>query len=116
MPPRSKHNKNNSIGSRNATAPTREKMTPEQITQLHNALQNMLGSREPRNFQVEMVKAQEEGQDALCHAATCSGKTAIAAGPYALAKNQGRVTFMVSPLIGLQTEMVRVSPVSYLSH
>ncbi|KAH9008258.1 P-loop containing nucleoside triphosphate hydrolase protein [Lactarius hengduanensis] len=53
-----------------------------------------------------MVQAQEEGQDALCHAATGSGKTAIAAGPYALAKNKGRVTFMVSPLIGLQNEMV----------
>ncbi|KAH9021275.1 hypothetical protein EDB83DRAFT_2204291, partial [Lactarius deliciosus] len=68
----------------------------------------------PRKFQVEMVQAQEEGQDALCHAATGSGKTAIAAGPYALAKNQGRVTFMVSPLIGLQNEMVMWSPVSCL--
>ncbi|KAH9028541.1 P-loop containing nucleoside triphosphate hydrolase protein [Lactarius hengduanensis] len=81
-------------------------MTPEQISRLHDAMQHMLGGREPRQFQVEMVRAQEEGQDALCHAATGSGKTAIAAGPYALAKNQGRVTFMVSPLIGLQKEMV----------
>ncbi|KAN0130509.1 P-loop containing nucleoside triphosphate hydrolase protein [Lactarius tabidus] len=69
-------------------------------------MRSMLGGREPRDFQVEMVQAQEEGHDALCHAATGSGKTAIAAGLYALAKNQGRVTFMVSPLIGLQNEMV----------
>jgi late competence protein required for DNA uptake (superfamily II DNA/RNA helicase) len=62
-------------------------------------MQSMLGGREPCNFQVEMVQAQEEHQDALCHAATGSGKMAIAAGPYALVKNQGRVTFMVSPLI-----------------
>ncbi|KAH9171007.1 P-loop containing nucleoside triphosphate hydrolase protein [Lactarius sanguifluus] len=101
MPSRSKHIEGNS-----STAPTHEKLTPEQISELHDAMQIMLGGREPRKFQVEMVQAQEEGQDALCHAATGSGKTAIAAGPYALAKNQGRVTFMVSPLIGLQNEMV----------
>jgi hypothetical protein len=75
-------------------------------------MRKMLGGREPRDFQVEMVQAQEEGQDALCHAATGSGKTAIAAGPYVLTKNQGRVTFMVSPLIGLQNEMVSLlSPI-----
>jgi superfamily II DNA or RNA helicase len=111
MPPRSKH-----IPS--VAAPTREPLTPEQLTELHKAMQNMLGGREPRDFQVEMVRAQEEGQDALCHAATGSGKTAIAAGPYALAKNQGRITFMVSPLIGLQNEMVSrclLSPV-YPTH
>ncbi|KAH9166102.1 P-loop containing nucleoside triphosphate hydrolase protein [Lactarius sanguifluus] len=101
MTSRSKHIEGNSA----STAPTRERMTPEQISQLHDTIRNMLGGREPRKFQVEMVQAQEEGQDALCHAATGSGKTAIAAGPYALAKNQGRVTFMVS-LKGLQNEMV----------
>jgi superfamily II RNA helicase len=90
----------------------RDKMSSEQISQLHEAMQNMLGGREPRDFQIEMVQAQEEGQDTLCHAATGSGKTAIAAGPYALAKNQGHITFMVSPLIGLQNEMVRGSLLS----
>jgi superfamily II DNA helicase RecQ len=115
MPPHSKHDKNDAASGRHLTAPTREKLTPEQTSQLEDALRNMLGGREPRNFQVEMVQAQEEGCDALCHAATGSGKTAIAAGPYALAKNQGCVTFMVSPLIGLQNEMVRGSPVSCLS-
>jgi len=59
----------------------------------------MLGGREPRVFQVEMVQAQEEGCDALCHAATGSGKTAIAVGPFSLTKIQGWITFMVSPLI-----------------
>jgi hypothetical protein len=81
-----KHDKNDGVSGRYSTAPTREKMTPdhEQTSQLHEALRNMLGGREPRNFQVEMVQAQEEGCDALCHAATGSGKTAIAAGPYAV--------------------------------
>ncbi|KAH9008824.1 P-loop containing nucleoside triphosphate hydrolase protein [Lactarius hengduanensis] len=106
MPSRSKHVNSNSASGGNTPVLTREKLTPEQISHLHDAMQNMLGGREPHPFQVEMVQAQEEGQDALCHAATGSGKTAIAAGPYALAKNKGRVTFMVSPLIGLQNEMV----------
>ena len=93
--------------SQNVTPPTREKLTSEQINELRKAMCDLLSGREPRDFQVEMVQAQEEGRDALCHAATGSRKTAIAAGPYALTKNQGRVTFMVSPLIGLQNEMVR---------
>ena len=116
MPSLSKHGKNatartNSNQNHDTTTsmPTREKLLPDQISQLHDALRNMLGGREPRQFQVEMIQAQEEGQDALCHAPTGSGKTAIAAGPYAFAKNQGRVTFMVSPLIGLQNEMVGVT-------
>jgi superfamily II DNA or RNA helicase len=98
--------------SRNSTAPTREILTSEQIMKLRDAMRVLLCGREPRDFQIEMVQAQEEGRDALCHAATGSGKTAIAAGPYALTKNRGRVTFMVSPLIGLQNEMVRGSLLS----
>ena len=100
--------------NRNPTAPTREKLSSEQISNLREAMRSMLGGREPHEFQVQMVQAQEEGQDALCHAATGSGKTAIAAGPHALTKNQGRVTFMVSPLIRLQNKMVRSSAISYL--
>jgi superfamily II DNA or RNA helicase len=107
-----------STSSRNTSLPRCESLTPLQVSQLRDAMRNMLGGREPRNFQVEMVQAQEEGRDALCHAATGSGKTAIAAGPYALTKNQGRITFMVSPLIGLQNEMVRglLTPIHDNSH
>lgn len=112
MPSHTRHDKKDSAST---TAPKHEKLTPEQTTQLCIAMQNMLRRREPRDFQVETVQAQEEGRDALCHAATGSEKMVIAAGPYALTKNQGRVTFMVSPLIGLQNEMVRGSPISYLS-
>ncbi|KAH7918343.1 P-loop containing nucleoside triphosphate hydrolase protein, partial [Leucogyrophana mollusca] len=70
-------------------------------------MKEQLGGREPRDFQVEIVQCQEERRDALCHAATGLGKTAVAAGPYALPENQGRVTIMVSPLIGLQDEMAQ---------
>ncbi|KAA1476505.1 P-loop containing nucleoside triphosphate hydrolase protein, partial [Dentipellis sp. KUC8613] len=69
-------------------------------------MKRQLNDREPREFQVDLVRAQEERKDALCQAATGQGKTAIAAGPYALAQNADRVTLMVSPLIGLQDEMV----------
>ncbi|KAI0321600.1 P-loop containing nucleoside triphosphate hydrolase protein [Amylostereum chailletii] len=81
-------------------------MTPTQIHELKMSMKDLFGGKEPRDFQVQMVQAQEERRDALCQASTGSGKTAIAAGPYALKKNSDRVTLMVSPLIGLQDEMV----------
>ncbi|KAI0309836.1 P-loop containing nucleoside triphosphate hydrolase protein [Amylostereum chailletii] len=81
-------------------------MMPSQIHDLKLAIKDLFGSKEPRDFQVQMVQAQEERRDALCQAATGSGKTAIAAGPYALKENSDRVTSIVSPLIGLQDEMV----------
>ncbi|KAJ7607060.1 P-loop containing nucleoside triphosphate hydrolase protein [Roridomyces roridus] len=56
--------------------------------------------------QVEAIKAQLLGRDVLVHAATGYGKTCIAAGPHTHAKAAGCVTIMVSPLIGLQEEMV----------
>ncbi|KLO05062.1 P-loop containing nucleoside triphosphate hydrolase protein, partial [Schizopora paradoxa] len=62
--------------------------------------------RMPRDFQVDMVIAQEESRDAMCHAATGLGKTFIAAAPFFLEKNKTRVTIMVSPLVALQNEMV----------
>jgi superfamily II DNA or RNA helicase len=70
-------------------------------------LSAFLNGRTPRDFQLLLVQAQEEGRDAMCQAATGSGKTAVAAGPYALEDNKRKFTLMVSPLIGLQNEMVR---------
>jgi len=88
-------------------------MTEEELTELRQLLRDQLCGREPRHFQVEMVRCQQERRDALCQAATGMGKTAVAAGPYALPENKGRVTLMISPLIGLQNEMVRICSVSY---
>lgn len=48
-------------------------------------------------------------EDALIHAETGSGKTAIAAGPHAREKMKGKVIFMISPLIALQDEQVNVT-------
>lgn len=60
----------------------------------------------PREFQVEAVRAQLQRKDVLIHAGTGSGKTFVAAGPYAHEATRGKVTFMVSPLIALQDEQV----------
>jgi superfamily II DNA helicase RecQ len=81
-------------------------MAEEDVARLHKHLQKQFHDKEPRGFQVELVKCQQERRDALCQAATGLGKTAVAAGPYALPENKGKVTLMVSPLIGLQNEMV----------
>jgi len=64
---------------------------------------------EPRPFQVDAIVAQLKHEDVLIHAGTGSGKTAVAAGPHAHEKMEGKVTFMISPLIALQDEQVHVS-------
>ncbi|KAF8172687.1 hypothetical protein BJ912DRAFT_859902 [Pholiota molesta] len=61
----------------------------------------------PHEFQVEAVAAQLMRKDVLIHAGTGSGKTAVAAGPFAHEGTEGMVSFMVSPLIALQEEQVR---------
>lgn len=63
-----------------------------------------------RVFQKQGVEAQLLGKDAVVHAGTGSGKTAIAAGPHVHPKSKGKVTIMVSPLIALQTEQVSRKP------
>lgn len=60
----------------------------------------------PREFQMRAIKAQLQCKDVLLHAGTGFGKTTIAAGPHAHPVAEGRVTFMVSPLIALQEEQV----------
>ncbi|KAL1658031.1 P-loop containing nucleoside triphosphate hydrolase protein [Schizophyllum commune] len=68
-------------------------------------MRDLLDGKEPRDFQLDLVQAQLEGRDTICQAATGMGKTAVAAGPYALPQNAGKTTLMISPLIGLQNEM-----------
>ena len=64
---------------------------------------------EPRPFQIDAIVLQLKCEDVLIHAGTGSGKTAVAAGPHVHEKMQGKVTFMISPLIALQDEQVHVS-------
>jgi superfamily II DNA helicase RecQ len=58
--------------------------------------------------QVEAIIAQLQMRDVLVHAGTGSGKTAIAAGPHAHKSSIGKVTLMISPLIALHDEQVRL--------
>jgi len=93
--------------------PTQTLATAEQeVGNLHQLLLKQFCGKDPHPFQIEVVRCQQERQDALCHAATGMGKMAIAAGPYAIPENKDRVTLMVSPLIGLQNEMVH-APILY---
>jgi ATP-dependent helicase YprA (DUF1998 family) len=62
----------------------------------------------PRQFQLDAINAQLLRKDVLVHAGTGSGKTTIAAGPFAHEATEGMVTFLVSPLISLQEEQVSV--------
>ena len=83
-------------------------ITIEDAKYIRDCVRNQLNGREPRDFQIELIIAQEERRDAVCQAATGMGKTLVAAGPFALQKNIGKVTIMVSPLIALQNELVRL--------
>jgi ERCC4-related helicase len=81
-------------------------MTAKETQNLHKLMRKQFNRREPCQFQVNLTKAQEEQQDAICQAATGMGKTAVTAKLYMLPKNERRVTIMISPLIGLQNKMV----------
>lgn len=113
MPPKRQNPARRITSTRRRTLPARPaprpKLTREEREDLTAALKDMLKGNSPHDIQIELTCAQEEGRDGLGQAPTGHGKTAIAAGPYALEKNRvdKRVTLMVSPLIGLQDEMVR---------
>ena len=86
----------------------REEMSAEALGQLRNLMRDLLDGKEPRDFQLDLVQAQVEGRDTVCQAATGMGKTAVAAGPFLLEENFDKVTLLISPLVGLQEEMVRM--------
>ncbi|VDB97814.1 unnamed protein product, partial [Peniophora sp. CBMAI 1063] len=86
--------------------PPRQKMTQAQIERLRELFREEFGGKEPREFQIEAICAQQEGRDVLVHVATGMGKTAVAAGPFLLRENADKVMLLVSPLVGLQEEMV----------
>lgn len=94
------------------TAPPTQQPIRRQCTdaELQNLEQQMIDkfkwTHRPRPFQMEAVRAQLKGLDAIVHAGTGLGKTAIAAGPHAHPSAKGKVTLMVSPLLALHDEMV----------
>ncbi|VDC03270.1 unnamed protein product [Peniophora sp. CBMAI 1063] len=86
--------------------PPREKMTEAQVERLRELFREQFGGKEPRSFQIDAIRAQQDGRDVLVHVATGMGKTAVAAGPFLLEENADKVMLLVSPLVGLQEEMV----------
>ncbi|KAH9949019.1 P-loop containing nucleoside triphosphate hydrolase protein [Amylocystis lapponica] len=85
-----------------------EPLTEEQVQELAQKMQDTYNwPGPPRSHQLDGVRAQLEGVDAIIQAPTGSGKTAIAAGPHLWPGNERKVTIMVSPLLSLEEEMVQ---------
>ncbi|KAL1671144.1 P-loop containing nucleoside triphosphate hydrolase protein [Schizophyllum commune] len=88
-------------------APIHGPMSQTQLDEFRQQIRDQqLHGHDPRDFQLRLAQAQEEGQDAICQAHTGAGKTLVASAPYVLEKNAGMTTLMVSPLIALMNEMV----------
>ncbi|KAG8691921.1 hypothetical protein FRC08_010054, partial [Ceratobasidium sp. 394] len=74
-------------------------------TDLEQKMCEKFGWTEAKRFQVDGGICQMEGVNLLVHVGTGSGKTAVAAAPFALPQNQKKITIFVSPLMALETEM-----------
>ncbi len=87
--------------------PTNVKLTDEEISHLEDHISKAFGWK-LKPFQVAGIHAQLERRDLFIQASTGAGKTAIAAGPHLWPGSAGKTTIMVSPLLSLEEEMVRV--------
>jgi replicative superfamily II helicase len=77
----------------------------EEIDSLSACLCDRFGWSAPRSFQLEGIRAQLTRRDAIIHVATSMGKTAVAAGPFALPSAAELVIIYIIPLLALQDEM-----------
>lgn len=82
------------------------KFSDEEIDSIEPQLCKKFGWDTVRFFQLEGICAQLRGQDTVIHVATSMGKTAVAAGPFALDSAAKLVVIYVIPLLALQDEMV----------
>jgi superfamily II DNA helicase RecQ len=78
-----------------------------QYRDLERRMCEQFGWTQSRRFQVDGALLQLARRDAMIHVGTGQGKTAIAAAPYVLEENNQKITIFISPLIVLQSEMVR---------
>ena len=87
--------------------PSRPRLTAEDVQKLATLMRERFRwEHDPKDFQLEAVRAQIEGVDMIVRAPTGSGKTAIAAGPHLWPGNENKFTIMVCPLLSLEEEMV----------
>ncbi|KAI0363847.1 P-loop containing nucleoside triphosphate hydrolase protein [Pilatotrama ljubarskyi] len=85
----------------------RPRLTAEDVQSLAAKMrEEFKWESDPRDFQLEGVRAQIEGQDIIIQAPTGAGKTALAAGPHVWPGNERKFTLMVCPLLSLEEEMV----------
>lgn len=93
--------------------PERKPLTAKDMEGLEELIKEQFGWEDgPQEFQMEGIRAQLMGKDVLVHAKTGSGKTGIVAGPFVHPSSKGKVSIMVSPLLGLHEEQVRKLPIS----
>ncbi|KAJ7280066.1 P-loop containing nucleoside triphosphate hydrolase protein [Mycena rebaudengoi] len=103
MPPRKKKAK---IAP--AAANSRRPLTRLELDGLQGLMRSKFGwNHDARTYQMQGIEAQLQMRDAIVHAGTGMGKTAIAAGPHAHPTSAGKVTLMISPLIALHDEQVQ---------
>lgn len=104
-----RHSRARALKASRLKAPTapepRPRLNEEDTQQLTTVIREKF-KIEPRDFQVEAVKAQIEGVDMILQASTGAGKTMVAAGPHLWPGNQNKFTIMTCPLLSLEEEMV----------
>lgn len=83
----------------------RPRLTDNDLKKLIDSIRDVYGW-EPKDFQLEAIRAQIEGVDMIVQAPTGAGKTALAAGPHLWPGNEKKFTLMVCPLLSLEEEMV----------
>ncbi|CAE6481976.1 unnamed protein product [Rhizoctonia solani] len=97
--------------------PTNPIAIPSTIRQRYGNLGELMGCHlglpSIRPFQLDGVLYQVMGTDAVVHAGTGLGKTAIASGLYALPEYANKLTIMVSPLTALQSDMANTFNTKY---
>ncbi|KDN47382.1 hypothetical protein RSAG8_03522, partial [Rhizoctonia solani AG-8 WAC10335] len=97
--------------------PTNPIAIPSTIRQRYGNLGELMGCHlglpSIRPFQLDGVLYQVMRSDAVVHAGTGLGKTAIASGLYALPEYANKLTIMVSPLTALQSDMANTFNTKY---
>lgn len=111
MPPKGTAHRRRQPQSTSTTSkenlPSQKPCTTEELQGLEEKIAKQFNWKDgPKVFQMDGIKAQLQMRDALIHAGTGLGKTAVAAGPHVHPSAKGKVTIMVSPLIALHDEMV----------
>ncbi|KAH9910453.1 P-loop containing nucleoside triphosphate hydrolase protein, partial [Epithele typhae] len=93
---------------------SRRPLSSEDIQLLREMLRNKFRwPNDPKDFQVNAIRAQLEGVDIIVQAPTGAGKTAIAAGPHVWPSFERRATLMICPLLTLEDEMTRTFKTDY---